>query len=56
MQASGKSHSIVAEYNLECWQLDYNIAFLNDNVEKEAYVKMVTGYEEFDGNRVPMVM
>ena len=47
--------AIVAEYNLECWQLDYNIAFLNADVE-EVYVKMALGYEEFDGNGVPMVM
>ena len=56
MQASGKSHSIVAEYNLECWQLDYNTTFLNADVEEEVHIKMAPGYEEFDGNRVPMVM
>ena len=48
--------AIVAEYNLECWQLDHNTVFFNADVEKEVYVKMAPGYEEFDGNGVPMVM
>ena len=29
-----------ADYNLECWQLDYNTAFLNANVTEEVLVKM----------------
>ena len=33
--------AIAMEYNLECWQLDYNAAFLNANVTEEVYVKMV---------------
>ena len=45
-----------AEYNLECWQLDYNTAFLNANVPKEVYVKMPPGHEDLDENGVPMVM
>ena len=45
--------AIAAEYNLECWQLDYNIVFLNADVMEEVYVEMAPGYEEFD---VPMVM
>ena len=48
--------AIAAEYNLECWQLDYNTAFLNADVTEEVYVKMAPGYEEFDENGVPMVM
>ena len=45
-----------AEYNLECWQLDYNTAFLNADVKEEVYVKMAPGYEQFDENGVPLVM
>ena len=41
--------AIVAEYNLECWQLDFNTAFLNADVEEEVYVKMAPGYEKFEG-------
>ena len=40
--------AIAAEYNLECWQLDYNTAFLNADVVEEVYVKMAPGYEELD--------
>ena len=39
---------MAAEYNLECWQLDYNTAFLNADVTEEVYVKMAPGYEQFD--------
>ena len=45
-----------AGYNLECWQLDYNTAFLNAAVTEEVYVKMAPGYEQFDENGVPLVM
>ena len=45
-----------AGYNLECWQLDYNTAFLNAAVTEEVYVKMAPGYEQLDGNGVPLVM
>ncbi|CAN0562946.1 unnamed protein product, partial [Laminaria digitata] len=48
--------AIAAEYNLECWQLDYNTAFLNADVTEEVYVKMAPGYEKFDENGVPLVM
>ena len=48
--------AIASEYNLECWQLDYNTAFLNADVAEEVYVKLVPGYEEFDKNGVRMVM
>ena len=48
--------AIVAAYNLEYWQLNYNTAFLNANVEEEVYVKMAPGYEEFDKNGVLLVM
>ena len=48
--------AIAAELDFECWQLDYNIAFLNAKVEEEVYVKMAPGYEEFSNDEVPMVM
>ena len=47
---------IAAEYNLECWPLDYNTAFLNADVTEEVYVKMAPGYEQFDEYGVPLVM
>ena len=47
---------IAAEYNLEWWQLDYNTAFLNADVTEDVFVTMAPGYEEFDDNRVPLVM
>ena len=47
---------IAAEFDFECWQLDYNTAFLNAKVEEEVYVKMAPGYEEFNNDGVPMVM
>ena len=34
---------IAAEYNFECWQLNYRIAFLSAKVEEKAYVKMAPG-------------
>ena len=34
---------MAAEYNLECWQLDYNTAFLNADVREEVYVKIAPG-------------
>ena len=37
--------AIAAEFDFECWQLDYNTAFLNAKVEEEVYVKMAPGYE-----------
>ena len=48
--------AIAAEFDFECWQLDYNTAFLNAKVEEEVYVKMAPGYEEFSNDGVPMVM
>ena len=48
--------AVVAEYDLECWQLDYNTAFLNADLKEEVYVKMAPGYEEFDANGTPMAM
>ena len=48
--------AIAAEFDLECWQLDYNTAFLNAKVEEEVYVKMAPGYEEFSNDGVPVVM
>ena len=48
--------AIAAEYNLECWQRDYNTAFLNADVTEEVYAKMAPGYEQFDENGVPRVM
>ena len=47
---------LATEYNLQCWQLDYNTAFLNAEVVEEVYVKMTPGYEEFDENGVLLVM
>ena len=48
--------AIAAEFDFECWQLDYNTAFLNAKVEEEVYVKMAPEYEEFSNDGVPMVM
>ena len=48
--------AIAAEFDFECWQLDYNTAFLNAKVEEEVYVKMAPEYEEFNNDGVPMVM
>ena len=48
--------AIAAEFDFECWQLHYNTAFLNAKVEKEVYVKMAPGYEEFSNDGVSMVM
>ena len=47
--------AIATEFDFECWQLDYNTAFLNAKVEEEVYVKMAPGYEEFSNDGVPMV-
>ena len=48
--------AIAAEYNLECWQLDYNTAFLNADVTEEVYVNMAPGYERLDENGVSLSM
>ena len=48
--------AIAAEFDFECWQRDYNTAFLNTKVEREVYVKMAPEYEEFHNDGVPMVM
>ena len=48
--------AIAARFDFECWQLDYNTAFLNAKVEEEVHVKMAPGYEEFSNDGVPMVM
>ena len=48
--------AIPAEYNLECWQLDYNTVFLNADVTEDVYVKMPPGYEQFHENGVPLVI
>ena len=51
--------AIATEFDFECWQLDYNTAFLNAKVEEEVYVKMAPGYEGFgndgvsNGNEAP---
>lgn len=34
---------IAVEYNVECWQLGYNTAFLNADVEEEVHVNMASG-------------
>ena len=48
--------AISAEDNRERWQLDYNTAFLNDDVTEEVYIKKARVYEQFEGNGVPMAM
>ena len=48
--------AIAAEFDFECWQLDYNTAFLNAKVEEDVNVKMAPGYEKFSNNGVPTVM
>ena len=48
--------AIAAEFDFECWQLDYTTVFLNAKVEEDVYVKMAPGYEEFNNDGVPMVM
>ena len=48
--------AIAAEFDFECWQLDYNTAFLNAKVEEEVYVKMTPEYEELSNDGVPMAM
>ena len=48
--------AIAAEYNLECWQVDYNTVFLNADVTEEVYVKMAPGCEQFDENGVPLLV
>ena len=40
--------AVAAEYNLECWQLDSNTAFLNADATEKVYVKMAPRYEQFD--------
>ena len=56
LQSIRKVLAIAAEFDFECWQLDYNTAFLNAKVEEEVYVKMAPGYEEFSNDGVPTVM
>lgn len=46
--------AIAAVYNLECWQLDYNAAFLNAEAIEGVYVKMVPKNKEFDETNVSM--
>ena len=48
--------AIATEFDFECWQLDYNTAFLNAKVEEEVYVKMAPGHEDFSNDGVQMVM
>ena len=40
--------AVAAEYNLDCWQLDYNSAVLKADVIEEVHVKIAPGYEELD--------
>ena len=47
---------IVAKYNLECWQLENNTAFLNAIVTEDVCVKVAPGHEALNENGVPMVM
>ena len=48
--------TIAAKYDFECWQLDYNTAFLTTKVEEDVYGKIAPGYEDFDDNGFPLVM
>ena len=48
--------AIAAEFDFECWQLDYNTTFLNIKVEEEIYVKMAPGIEEFSNDGAPVAM
>ena len=48
--------AIAAEFDFECWQLDYNTDFLNAKVKEEVYVKMAPGYKKFSNDGVLMVM
>lgn len=41
--------TIATEYNLECWQLDCNIAFQTAELEAEVYENIAPEYEAFDG-------
>ena len=43
--------AIASEYNLDCWQLDYNNAALNADVIKEVHVQIAPGYEELDDKK-----
>ena len=45
--------SIAAEYNLECWQLGYNTAFLNANVTEESLRQDGTRIERVRRERSP---
>ena len=36
--------AIVVEFDLECWRLDYNTAFLNAKVDEEVQVKIMTEF------------
>lgn len=48
--------AIATEYNLGCWQLDYNTTFVSAKLKEEAYGKQAFEYEEFDATGVSMVM
>lgn len=48
--------TIAARYNLKCWKLNYNNAFLDADFKEEVHVKTAPGYEKFDVNGVSIVM
>ena len=48
--------AIAAELDYGVLMLDVQTTFLNTDVEKEVYVKMVPGYETYDKSGVPFVM
>ena len=56
LQSNRMVLEIAAEFNLECWQLHYNTAFLHAKVEEKVYVEMAPGYEKFNNDVVPKVM
>ena len=45
-----------AEYSLECWQLDYNAAFLNADVTEDMHVKTAPAYEGSHENGIALVV
>ena len=47
---------IAVEYDLECWQFDFDTPFLNAELKEEFYVKLAPGYEEPDASGAPVVI
>lgn len=47
---------MLAEYNVECWHLDYNTTLMNVDITEQVYSKMAPKYEEFDENGVSLAI